>query len=123
MDLRSALLKSTNLNPVDHLEHLTSKVNWVNFEINSVLPSLLLVFVEKVLTCLFTPPLGNFQSQWSRVLRSGGPNHSKSLCALVFFPLFQLTSKTLRPLLILGFRAGALRHPAGDLLSDIWRAR
>jgi hypothetical protein len=33
----------------------------VNFEINSVLPSLLLVFVEKVLTCLFTPPLGNFQ--------------------------------------------------------------
>jgi hypothetical protein len=46
---------------VDHLEHLISKVNWVNFEINSVLPSLLLVFVEKVLTCLFTPPLGNFQ--------------------------------------------------------------
>jgi hypothetical protein len=32
----------------------------VNFEINSVLPSLLLVLVEKVLTCLFTPPLGNF---------------------------------------------------------------
>jgi hypothetical protein len=24
---------------------------------------LLLVFVEKVLTCLFTPPLGNFQVQ------------------------------------------------------------
>jgi hypothetical protein len=45
---------------VDHLEHLISKVNWVNFEINSVLPSLFLVFVEKVLTCLFTPPLGNF---------------------------------------------------------------
>jgi hypothetical protein len=33
------------------------------------------------------------------------------------------TSKTLRPLLILGFRAGALHHPAGDFLSDIWRAR
>jgi hypothetical protein len=49
------------LNPVDQLEHLISKVNWVNFEINSVLPCLLLVFVEKVLTCLFTPPLGNFQ--------------------------------------------------------------
>jgi hypothetical protein len=61
--LRSALLKSTTLNPVDHLEHLISKVNWVNFEINSVLPSLLLVFVEKVLTCLFTPPLGNFQKE------------------------------------------------------------
>ena len=53
--LRSALLRSTTLNPVDHLEHLISKVNWVNFEINSVLPSLLLVFIEKVLTCLFTP--------------------------------------------------------------------
>ena len=53
--LRSALLRSTTLNHVDHLEHLISKVNWVNFEINSVLPSLLLVFVEKVLTCLFTP--------------------------------------------------------------------
>jgi hypothetical protein len=52
------------------------------------------------------------------VLRSGGPNHSKSLCVLVFFLLFQLTSKTLRPLLILEFRAGALRHPAEDLLSD-----
>ena len=59
--LRSALLRSTTLNPVDQLEHLISKVNWVNFEINSVLPSSLLVFVEKVLTCLFTPPLGNFQ--------------------------------------------------------------
>jgi hypothetical protein len=27
-------------------------------------------------------------------------------------------SLSLRPLLILGFRAGALRHPAGDFLSD-----
>jgi hypothetical protein len=26
---RSALLRSTTLNPVDHLEHLISKVNWV----------------------------------------------------------------------------------------------
>jgi hypothetical protein len=33
------------------------------------------------------------------------------------------TSKTLRPLLILGFRAGALHHPTGDFLSNIWRAR
>jgi hypothetical protein len=33
------------------------------------------------------------------------------------------TSRTLRPLLISGFRVGALRHPAGDFLSDIWRAR
>jgi hypothetical protein len=35
--LRSALLRSTTLNPVDHLEHRISKVNWVNFGINSVL--------------------------------------------------------------------------------------
>jgi hypothetical protein len=31
------LLRSTNLNLVDHLGHLISKVNWVNFEINLVL--------------------------------------------------------------------------------------
>jgi hypothetical protein len=35
--LRSALLRSTNLNFVDHLGHLISKDNWVNFKINSVL--------------------------------------------------------------------------------------
>jgi hypothetical protein len=35
--LRSALLRSTTLNPMDQLEHLISKVNWVDFEINSVL--------------------------------------------------------------------------------------
>jgi hypothetical protein len=35
--LRNALVRSTTLNPVDHLEHLISKVNWVDFEINSVL--------------------------------------------------------------------------------------
>jgi hypothetical protein len=29
--LRSALLRSTTLNLVDQLEHLISKVNWVNF--------------------------------------------------------------------------------------------
>jgi hypothetical protein len=62
-------------------------------------------------------------TQWSRVLRSGGSNHSKPLCVLVFFPFSQRTSETSRPLLILGFTTGALRHPAGDLLSDIWRAR
>jgi hypothetical protein len=31
---------------------------------------------------------------------------------------FQRSSKTPKPLPISGFRAGALRHPAGDLLSD-----
>jgi hypothetical protein len=35
--LRSDLLRSTTLNLVDHLEHLISKVNWVNFEIISIL--------------------------------------------------------------------------------------
>jgi hypothetical protein len=35
--LRSSLLRSTTLNPVDQLEHLISEVNWVDFEINSVL--------------------------------------------------------------------------------------
>jgi hypothetical protein len=38
-------------------------------------------------------------------------------------PSLQRSSETPKPLLISGLRAGALRHPAGDLLSDIWRAR
>jgi hypothetical protein len=53
-------------------------------------------------------------TQWSRVLRSSGPNHSKTLTCSCFSCLLSKTSKTLRPLLILGFRAGALRHPAGE---------
>jgi hypothetical protein len=35
--LRNALLRSNTLNHVDLLEHLISKVNYVNFEINSIL--------------------------------------------------------------------------------------
>jgi hypothetical protein len=35
--LRSALLRSNTLNPVDHIEHLISKVNWVNYKIKSIL--------------------------------------------------------------------------------------
>jgi hypothetical protein len=54
-------------------------------------------------------------TQWSRVLRPGGPNHSKPSCALVCSSTNLLTSKTLRPLLILGIRAGAIRHPAGEI--------
>jgi hypothetical protein len=38
-------------------------------------------------------------------------------------PSLQQSSETPKPLLISGLRAGALRHPAGDPLSDIWRAR
>jgi hypothetical protein len=37
------------------------------------------------------------------------------LCSFIAYQ----TSKTFRPLLILGFRAGAFRHPTGDFLSDI----
>jgi hypothetical protein len=36
-------------------------------------------------------------------------------------PSLQRSSKTPKPLLILGFRAGALRHPVGDFLSDIFQ--
>jgi hypothetical protein len=38
-------------------------------------------------------------------------------------PSLHQSSEMPKPLLISGLRAGALRHPAGDLLSDIWRAR
>jgi hypothetical protein len=43
-------------------------------------------------------------------------------CVFLCSSRFHLTGKTLRPLLILGLRAGAFRYPAGDFLSDIWRA-
>jgi hypothetical protein len=32
-----------------------------------------------------TSSQAQYSTQWSRVLRSGGPNHSKPLCVLVFF--------------------------------------
>jgi hypothetical protein len=53
-------------------------------------------------------------TQWSRVLRSGGPNHSKSSHVLVLDDRLTRQAKRLSPSLILGFRAGALRHPAGE---------
>jgi hypothetical protein len=56
-----------------------------------------------------------YNTQWSRVLRSGGLNHSKLLCVLVFIlNLPSRQAKCLGPLLILGSRAGAFRHPAGE---------
>jgi hypothetical protein len=58
-------------------------------------------------------------TQWSRVLRPGGPNHSKPSCALVCSSTNLVTSKTLRPLLILGIRAGAIRHQAGEIYPSI----
>jgi hypothetical protein len=33
-----------------------------------------------------TSSQAQYSTRWSRVLRSGGPNHSKPLCVLVFFP-------------------------------------
>jgi hypothetical protein len=51
------------------------------------------------------------------VLRSGGPNHSKPSRALVCWSTSLTASKTLRPLLSLGFRAGAIRHPAEEISS------
>jgi hypothetical protein len=56
-------------------------------------------------------------SQWSRVLRSGGPNHSKPSRALMCWSTSLVASKTLRPLLSLGFRAGTIRHPTGEISS------
>jgi hypothetical protein len=55
-----------------------------------------------------------FNTQWSRVLRSSGPNHSKSSRVHVLCDRLARQAKRLSPLLILGFRAGALRHPAGE---------
>jgi hypothetical protein len=53
-------------------------------------------------------------TKWSRVLRSGGPNHSKSLRVHVLNDRLAGQTKCLSPFLILGFRAGALRHPAEE---------
>jgi hypothetical protein len=52
-------------------------------------------------------------TQRSRVLRSGGPNHSKLLRVLEFI-VHLPTGKTFKPPHHLRIRAGAFRHPAGD---------
>jgi hypothetical protein len=44
-------------------------------------------------------------------------------CVFLCSFLHLATSKTLRPLFILGFRAGALCHPPGDFLSDRYQCR
>jgi hypothetical protein len=64
------------------------------------------------LSALKLPQQSN--TQWSRVLRSSGPNHSKSSCVLVFRHRLAGQAKHLSPFLILGLRAGALRHPVGE---------
>jgi hypothetical protein len=40
----------------------------------------------KISSIWTTQALRQYITQWSRVLCSGGLNHSKSLCVLVFFP-------------------------------------
>jgi hypothetical protein len=64
------------------------------------------------LSALKLPQQSN--TQWSRVLRSGGPNHSKSSRVHVHGDRLARQAKHLSPFLILGFRAGAFRHPAGE---------
>jgi hypothetical protein len=54
-----------------------------------------------------------YVTQWSRVLRSGGPNHSKLLRVLEFI-VHLPTGKTLKLPPHLRIRAGAFRHPARD---------
>jgi hypothetical protein len=68
--------------------------------------------VIQVYTQLKLPQQSN--TQWSRVLRSGDPNHSKSSRVHVLDDRLARQTKRLSPFLILGFRAGALRHPAGE---------
>jgi hypothetical protein len=53
-------------------------------------------------------------TQWSRVLRSGGPNHSKLSRVHVLGDRLAGQAKHLSPFLILGLRVGELRHPAGE---------
>jgi hypothetical protein len=53
-------------------------------------------------------------TQWSRVLRSGSPNNSKSSRVHVLGDRLAGQAKRLSPFLILGFRTGSLSHPAGE---------
>jgi hypothetical protein len=64
------------------------------------------------LSILKLPQQSNIQ--WSRVLRSDGPNHSKLSRVHVLDVRLVGQAKRLSPFLILGFRVGALRHPAGE---------
>jgi hypothetical protein len=60
-----------------------------------------------------TSSQAQYITQWSRVLCSGGPNHSKPLRVLEFI-VHLPTGKMLKPPPHLRIRAGAFRHPAGD---------
>jgi hypothetical protein len=71
-----------------------------------------LTWTELRLSILMLPRQSNIQ--WSRVLRFGGLNHSKLSRVHVLDVRLAGQAKRLSPFLILGFRAGALRHPAGE---------
>jgi hypothetical protein len=64
------------------------------------------------LSALKLPQQSN--TQWSRVLCSGVPNHSKSSRVHVLGDRLARQAKRLSPFLILRFRVGAFRHPAGE---------
>jgi hypothetical protein len=53
-------------------------------------------------------------TQWSRVLRSGGPNYSKLSRVHVLGDYLAGQEKRLSSFLILRLRTSALRHPAGE---------
>jgi hypothetical protein len=68
--------------------------------------------LRRRLSTLKLPQQSN--TKWSRVLRSGGPNHSKSSRVHMLGDRLARQAKRLSPFLILGFRAGAFRHSAGE---------
>jgi hypothetical protein len=70
--------------------------------------------LRQTLTCSYKLSK-QYITQWSRILRSGGPNHSKPRRVLMFVHPSRITGKTLKPLLFLGFRADAIHHPAGEI--------
>jgi hypothetical protein len=64
-----------------------------------------------------TSSQAQYITQWSKVLCSA-VRTTLNPCVFLRSFRFHLTGKMFRPLLILRFRAGAFRHPAGDFLSD-----
>ena len=60
------------------------------------------------------PNSSNTAHSGRRVLRSGGPNHSKPAVFIMFFQVIELVLANPR-VLTLWVYAGALRHPAVDL--------
>jgi hypothetical protein len=70
--------------------------------------------LDKKLRLSALKPPQQSNTHWSRVLHSGGPNHSKSSRVRVLGDRLARQVKRLSPFLILGFRAGAFHHPARE---------